>query len=250
MTSRLSPAQSALLEVGILFLPAIPAYLWLWPNVEGSGGTLANILVYLYVLAGTLFIGLRRWKGSELGLNLRGIPISLAYGGVFFLSRLLVLLGVQWPGTRPAFTFLESLGQVAFYIGMVGLVEELLHRGLIYRAIQEWRGDTWAVWGSSIAFMLWHIFGHGPVIGVTMFFFGLIFGMIRRYSGGITGLILVHGLIDLETVFLVSESNQEIVNSRVAFAHPGLVFAGAVLLVALPLFMWLAHPRIFRPISV
>lgn len=239
-----------MVEVGILFLPAIPAYIWLWPNVEDAQARLVNILVYLYVLIGTLFIGLRRWTWRDLGFNLRCIPLSLGYGGVFFLSRLLILLGVQWPGERPVFTVITALGEVIFYIAMIGLVEELLHRGLIYRALQDWRGETWAIWGSSFAFMLWHIFGHGPIIGVTMFFFGLIFGMIRRYSGGITGLILVHGLIDLETVCLVAQSNQEIVNASVSFSNPGLILAGTVLLVALPLFLWLAHPRIFLHTSV
>lgn len=246
MQARLTPAQSALLEVGILFLPAIPAYIWLWPNISDAQARTANILVYLYVLAGTLLIGLRRWTWAELGVNLRGIPLSLVYGGVFFLSRLLIILGVQWPGEHPTFTFLTALGEIAFYIGMVGLVEELLHRGLIYRAVQEWRSETWAVWGSSIAFMLWHIFGHGPLVGLTMLFFGLIFAMIRRYAGGIIGLILVHGLIDLEAVFLVSQSNQEIVSSRYALSHPGLVIAGTILLVGLPLALWLLHPRLAR----
>jgi hypothetical protein len=43
-----------------MFLPAIPAYLWLWPNVEGTSAWIANSLSDLYAIAGSLVIGLRR----------------------------------------------------------------------------------------------------------------------------------------------------------------------------------------------
>ncbi len=32
----LQPGLSAMLEVGIMFLPAIPAYVWMWPNVKNT----------------------------------------------------------------------------------------------------------------------------------------------------------------------------------------------------------------------
>ncbi len=57
----ISPGLGALLEVGLLFLPAIPAYLWVWPNLEGSQVDLFQGLVYVYMIAGSLFIGRRRW---------------------------------------------------------------------------------------------------------------------------------------------------------------------------------------------
>jgi hypothetical protein len=34
MKPRMHPNLAALLEVGVMFLPAIPAYLWIWPNLE------------------------------------------------------------------------------------------------------------------------------------------------------------------------------------------------------------------------
>ena len=75
-----SPSFSALLELGILFLPGIPAYLWIWPNLQGSQIDIFQVIVYFYVLAGTLFIGLRRWNWSQLGLNRQGIGLTLACG--------------------------------------------------------------------------------------------------------------------------------------------------------------------------
>lgn len=36
-------ARAALVEFGILFLPGIPAYIWLWPNVSGDAKTWAQL---------------------------------------------------------------------------------------------------------------------------------------------------------------------------------------------------------------
>ena len=66
-----------LLEFGVLFLPSIPAYLWIWPNVSGAREQAFQIGVYLYFLAGALWIGLRRWNLSQLGLNWKGLGLSL-----------------------------------------------------------------------------------------------------------------------------------------------------------------------------
>jgi len=68
-----SPSFSTLLAIGLLFLPAIPDYLWVWPNLKGSQNDIFQVIVYLYILAGTLFIGLRRWNWGQPGLNRKGI---------------------------------------------------------------------------------------------------------------------------------------------------------------------------------
>jgi hypothetical protein len=62
MWQRLPRGVQALIDVGLLFLPGIPAYLWLWPNVDNTDSLMpAQVLVYLYLLAGCLIIGRRRW---------------------------------------------------------------------------------------------------------------------------------------------------------------------------------------------
>jgi hypothetical protein len=77
--SRCSPGPAALLEILILFSPAIPAYLWLWPNVSAVWQETAWSRVDLYILAGSLFIGLRRWNLGQFGVNRKRIGLSLAY---------------------------------------------------------------------------------------------------------------------------------------------------------------------------
>ncbi|MBN2550385.1 MAG: hypothetical protein JXB15_14575 [Anaerolineales bacterium] len=136
--ANLHPGLRTLLEVGVMFLPAIPAYLWVWPNMEGSSAEIFQNLAYIYVLAGTLWIGLRRYQLHQLGVNKKGLGISLAMGLLIILGRTLVILAVDWRLSPPQFDLPRLLGEALFYFGLVGVTEELLFRGLIYRALEDW----------------------------------------------------------------------------------------------------------------
>ncbi len=52
--------------------------------------------------ASTLFIGLRRWKPDALGLNRRGLAVSLGSGLLLVGGRVLVMLAVSW-GKAPLY---------------------------------------------------------------------------------------------------------------------------------------------------
>ena len=247
MKSRLHPSLAALLEVGILFLPAIPAYLWVWPNLEGTSNDIFQVIVYFYILAGTLYIGLRRWNWGQLGMNRRGLWLSLACGLLILVGRLMIILSINWAASPPPLTWLRLLGSLAYYFGLVGLVEELLFRGLIYRLLEDWRGARWAIWGSSVGFGLWHIFGQGPVVGAAMLVIGLLFALIRWRAGGILGLIVLHGLWDLETVLLVADSNAAIFDAgSITFTHQGWILLGMALLLLVPAYLLWGHPLVER----
>jgi membrane protease YdiL (CAAX protease family) len=220
----------ALAEVVLLFTPAIPAYLWLWPAVSGTRWlTSVQVGVYLYFLAGSLAIGLRRWSLSQLGLNRRGILLSLACGLAFILGRTLVLLGTNlWAGLRPIAP-LQLAGDVLYYIAAVGLAEELLFRGLIYHALETLRGPRLALWGSAVAFGLYHI-------GV---------GGIRWRAGGILGLILVHGLIDVAAIEMAPVLTSWDFSS-VQIPHPSLIALGYLVIGALLVYLWKYAPAVGR----
>jgi membrane protease YdiL (CAAX protease family) len=237
--------RRALLEVIVLFLPSIPAYIWLWPNVTGASLWAADIVVYLYVLAGTLFIGLRRWKPDALGLNRRGLAVSLGSGLLLVGGRVLVMLAVNWGKAPPPYSALRLAGDILYYFGLVGLVEELLFRGLVYRIFEDWLGLKWAIWGSSLGFMLWHIFGHGPIIGLTTLFFGLFFALARWRAGGILGLVVVHGLMDITSAAMLPD-NDVLGLGRPQIPYPGLLVVGYLLILLVPLYLWKIHPRVMR----
>jgi membrane protease YdiL (CAAX protease family) len=243
--NRLAPGPSALLEVGIMFLPAIPAYIWLWPNVQGTSADITQAVVDVYVLAGTLFIGLRRWRLADLGINRKGIWLSLVCTLVIILARFLIIRSIDWKITPPPVTVAGLVVDLFYYFVIIGLVEELLFRGLVYRALENWRGVRWAIWGSSFGFMLWHIFGQGPLAGMATFLIGLLFAVIRWRAGGIIGLIILHGFWDFETVRLISADNTILISlSRPDVLSPVMMWLGALLLFAVPLYLLVFHPKI------
>jgi membrane protease YdiL (CAAX protease family) len=245
MKTRLHPNLAALVEVLIMFLPGIPAYLWLWPKVDGTAWLMpVQIAVYLYFLAGCLIIGLRRWNLSQLGLNRKGLGVSLVCGLVLLAGRTLVILAIDWPIGSTPLTLRGLAGDIVFLFALVGLIEELLFRGVIYHALDEWRGARLAIWGSALAFGLYHV-RQGPLVALGGFIIGLIFGVIRWRAGGIVGLILVHGLIDVTAKeMLPTVSIQEL--GRPQVVHPILVVLGYGLIVAVPLYLWRLHPSIER----
>jgi membrane protease YdiL (CAAX protease family) len=127
------------------------------------------------------------------------------------------------------------------------MVEELLFRGIIFRLLEDWKGIQWAIWGSSVAFGFWHFFGQGPIVGVATMFIGLLFALLRWRSGGIVGLIVLHALWDLETVWLVNDSNAAILDiNKIALANPVMTWLGFALLVLVPVYLYWGHPRLER----
>ncbi len=240
----------ALIEVGLVFLPAIPAYLWLWPNVENTDWLMpAQVLVYLYLLAGCLIIGRRRWNWDQLGLNRNGIGLSLICGAVLIVGRILVTLSVDWPIEPTPLTVGQLIGDLVFYFALVGFVEELLFRGLIYRAFDEWRGVRWAIWGSAVTFGVYHV-GWQGVAAVGTLLFGVIFAVIRWRAGGIVGLIIVHGLMDvIATIMLPDVDILQL--GRPNLTSPLMLVAGYTFILIVPIYLWkFYHPRILsgRPI--
>jgi membrane protease YdiL (CAAX protease family) len=246
MKSKLPQGLSALLEVGVMFLPAIPAYLWLWPYVEGTSAWIANSLTDLYAIAGSLVIGLRRWNLGALGVNRKGLWLGLACGLVIVTGRSLVILSVDWNLPIPQFSPMRLMGEFVFDFVLVGIGQELLFRGLIYRAFEDWRGTRWAIWGSSICFGFWHL-GGGPIIIVTTALYGLVFALLRWRTGGIVGGILVHGLMDFAGA-LILPSSDVLSLGRPNIIHPSWMIFGLVLIIAPPIYLWLFRPHVNHPI--
>ena len=241
---RLERGPAAMIEVAVLFLPGIPAAVWLWPNVQGAAWeTAVQILAYVYMLAGTLWIGLRRWNLAELGFVRTGLGLSLLCGLALFAGRTLVILAVQWPRQPDPLTFSRVVADLLFYFGLVAVVEEFIFRGLLYRALDEWRGARWAIWGSTAGFILFHIGWRSPLQLLVALIIGLIFAVMRWRAGSIVGLIFTHGLIDVGAVWMLPELHLEELG-RPVIAHPGALLLGYALIMGIPLYLWLLYPRL------
>jgi membrane protease YdiL (CAAX protease family) len=240
--------RSAIIELGILFIPSIPALIWLWPNIrDQTVHYVVQSLAYLYVLAGVLFIGLRRWSWDQLGLNLRGFRLSLSCGGAMVLLRIIAQSAFGQPIEFIPFRLGPFAVNFIYYFFFVGFVEELLFRGLLFRALEDWRGPVWAVVGSSAAFALWHIGWAGPLM-IGHFVAGLFFGLVRWRSASIPGLVIVHGLDDflaVETANLLAADQILQALAGRTMVVPWLVLGDCVFFGVVIFLIWI-YPRVGR----
>jgi membrane protease YdiL (CAAX protease family) len=241
MRRSFAKSESALIEIGLMFLPGIPAYFWLWTHVTDTiWEKPANAFVYMYFIAGTLFIGLRRWSWNEIGINRNGIGFSLACGGVLIVARMLALAGTNIPLAWQLDTFDRLLGESFFYLALVGVGEELIFRGVAYRALEEWRGTRWAIWLTTLGFGIWHIGGRG-IAGIAVgIIYGIFFAAIRWRAGGIIGLIIAHALIDLSTVAIVPNIEMNYLLTHVQVVHSWLALLSEITFLGLLIFLWKA----------
>jgi len=145
-------------------------------------------------------------------------------------------LGLPLEPRPPSFT--RIIGEIFFYFALVGFIEELLFRGLVYRALLDWRGSGLAILGSSIGFALWHVVWAGP-LAITHLILGFVFALVRWRAGGILGLIVAHGLFDLVAVELPLpvpiESVDQVLQLTIANRLPLIV--GDILLLALIVYL-------------
>jgi membrane protease YdiL (CAAX protease family) len=240
--------RSSIVELGVLFMPSIPALIWLWPNIrDQTAHYIVQSLAYLYVLAGVLWIGLRRWSWDALRVNPRGFWLSASCGGVVILLRFVAQSALDAPVEFIPFRLVPFAGNFIFYFCFVGFVEELLFRGLLFRALEDWKGPWWAVVGSSAAFAVWHIGWAGPLM-IGHFVIGLFLGLVRWRSGSIPGLILVHGLND----FLASQTANPVSTDRILQALAGgtmnipwIVLGDCIFFGAVIFLVWI-YPRVGR----
>ena len=190
----------------------------------------------MYFLAGGLIIGRRRWSWDQLGLNRRGLGLSLISGAVLIIGRILMTLSVTWPGGSPTVTIGQLLGDIVFYFVFVGFTEELLFRGVIYRAFDEWRGARWAIWGSALMFGVYHA-GWQGVAAVGTLLFGVIFAVIRWRAGSIVGLIVVHGLMDVSASLMLPGLEMQQLR-QVTLSFPLMLITGYALILIVPIYLW------------
>jgi len=80
---------------------------------------------------------------------------------------------------------------------------------------------------------------------MAAFAIGLVFALIRWRAGGIAGLIIIHGVWDLQTVLQISSSNAQILAlGKPDIPYPVLTVIGLGLMVFVPIFLWKLYPRL------
>lgn len=177
--------------------------------MSGAGAALtgAEIAVkpalYGLITAALLLFMRKNGLTGYYGLNKTTVPARKL---LWFLPLLIVGAGnllfcAALPGTaaETALLVLQML--------LVDVLEELLFRGLLYRASEK-RSETAAIVVSSLVFGLMHLlnlFNEAPLPVLTQTAFatalGFLFALILARGGSIVPCIAVHGLINVTSVF-------------------------------------------------
>lgn len=144
----------------------------------------AACAVVAYVVSVRIFES--RWP---IELRIRRLPEllgGLVLGTLACLSVVAVLLANQWVSLSVRGTIAELVAGVLVSGVAVGVGEELLFRGVLYRHIEHLAGTTIALASTSVLFGLVHLANPGVTAwGVTCvaieggLFFGLVFTMTR-----------------------------------------------------------------------
>lgn len=147
--------------------------------------------------------GLIKWRGH-------------AREYLFFLPVLVLMTGNLWGGVGMAY---EGTAQLFAVLSMflVGLVEELIFRGLLFRALLQRDAPPVAITISAVTFGIGHIVnllaGQGSLESLIQVIFavawGFLFTMLFYHSGSLLVCIFVHGMVDVFAKFTTGVSRSD-----------------------------------------
>lgn len=147
--------------------------------------------------------GLVKWQGS-------------AGDYLFFIPMLILMTGNLWGGAGAAYSgAAQALAVVSMLL--VGLIEELIFRGFLFRALLKKDPAPVAIAISAVTFGVGHLVnllaGQGGMESLLQVFFAVAWGAMFTFvfykSGSLWVCIAVHGLVDVFSKFAAQESNSD-----------------------------------------
>jgi len=199
------------------------------------------------LLYGCLFLAcsvVGRWKFSLEGSGITGknTGYGFPYASIVLVAGL-VFMFVAQPPEGLADIGLSVLSPILFYLA-VALAEEIWFRGLIFKALYDWRGAILAIFGSAILFGLMHVPMHGKEGFLFSLSIGLPYAVVRLKTGNILGLAVIHWLTNLTDDF-IDLSSTSLEMTWLVPLHI-LVFSGVSILILL-LDRWLRAHQCISP---
>ena len=185
--------------------------------VTTIGLALASLVLLLFVRTNDLMekYGLARWATNSRQM-------------LYFVPLWVVASGNLWGGFTPHY---QGFGLVCAMISfaLVGLIEELLFRGFLFKAMLENGSTKTAIAISAITFGMGHIVnlltGHELVETLVQVAFavaiGFIFTMVYYKCNSLLPLIVTHSVIDVFSVFAGDD------------ATTGMLFVGITIAMAI-----------------
>jgi len=210
LTARAEFLLVVLAAFGYLILISVLRGFDLLAQQSLSPGGLASILVFEFVVGGTLglFLWLRGWSLSKLGLKPTaadtGVGLILL-GGVLILSYAVELATLYVSPETMAHMrdIYDRLHGAAAPVGLAvavsivnALYEEIFVTGYVVTALKQARSDWFAVNVSVGIRLAYHLY-QGQMGVLTVLPLGLIFGFWFARTGRLWPLVVAHAAMDM-----------------------------------------------------
>lgn len=172
-------------------------------------GFAGKAVLYCLMTAALLFFFRQNGLQKRFGLCRLAVP---ARRFLWFLPLAVICLGNLLPGVALPDTAFGTAAQTVCML-CVGILEELLFRGLLFRAMEQ-KGETAAIVGSSVLFGLMHLlnlFNGTPVLFVLCQVaftttLGFLFALILARGKSMIPCIAAHCVADVTSVFTDQEA--------------------------------------------
>jgi len=146
----------------------------------------------LVSLAASLWVGRYFWSLERLGLHARR-PVLGVIGGSGMAA--LVLLNAVF-GAKPfEYTSVQLVILSASSV-IVAAHEELLYRGVLFKALYDWVGTRAALIGSAALFAVFHVQAQPVGYWPSLFLIGLLAAALRAQGVGLVWLMAGHAVAD------------------------------------------------------
>lgn len=157
------------------------------------------LLIFYFLWRNRESLGLIGWRTehiwTEVGLGvLLFLPVSMSAS---WLEMLLLKFGLKSPQGPPA--WITNAGELTiatlgfFLASVVAISEETIFRGYLIHRFRRFVGKGWAVFFSTLIFMLGHGY-EGSAGLVTVGYLGLMFAVIYVWRGSLAAPMVMHFL--------------------------------------------------------
>lgn len=180
------------------------------------GDESAAMAAALAVIAAGILFFIRRYRlEARYGL-VKWVGSAGDY--LYFLPLAILATGNLWGGVGMAYSGWQQVFAVSSML-LVGLIEELIFRGFLFRALLDRNAAGVAVAISAVTFGIGHIVnlltGQGGLESLLQVIFavawGFLFTLVFYKSGSLWVCVAVHGLVDVFSKFAAPGSGSDYV---------------------------------------
>ncbi len=167
---------------------------------ENALYTLAFIYIPMAVPIAIITIH-QKFTFEQMGLNLRRLwlllPIAVFTGAVLGYGEYTILRISAEDALIQDLGFGNFLSLTVVMIFFVGLIEELIFRGLLQKRFEKFMGPAMGILTASLLFGLMHA-GYGSLIEIFYAaFVGVFIGLVYYRTGNLTFAVLIHGFMNI-----------------------------------------------------